>query len=70
MRTRLPAAPLLAAVDATVGRPRPGWTTRLRRSVGESGVRAYERAQREKIPGRSKMDREELAAALRDGDES
>jgi hypothetical protein len=47
MRTRLPAAPLLAAVDATVGRPQPGWTTRLRRRVGESGVRAYERAQQD-----------------------
>src|SRR5215211_3082784 len=47
MSTRLPAAPLLAAVDAAVGRPRPGWTARLRRGVGESGVRAYERAQRE-----------------------
>ena len=44
--TRLPAGPLLAAVDAAVGRPRPGWTTRLRWAVGESGMRAYERAQR------------------------
>jgi hypothetical protein len=46
-RVRLPAAPLLAAVDAAVGRPRPGWTERLRRRAGTSGVRAYERAQQD-----------------------
>lgn len=46
-RVRLPAAPLLAAVDAAIGRPRRGWTERLRRQVGRSGSRAYERAQGE-----------------------
>jgi hypothetical protein len=46
-RVRLPAGPLLAAVDAAAGRPRPGWTERLRRRVGTSGIRAYERVQQD-----------------------
>jgi hypothetical protein len=49
VRRRLPAGPLLAAVDQhpAIGRPRHGWTMRLKRYVGESGMRAYERAQQE-----------------------
>lgn len=46
---RLPAAPLLAAVEqhpAVRARWR-GWKTRLRRQAGKAGVRAYQQAARD-----------------------
>ena len=46
---RLPAAPLLAAIERhpAVGEPRRGWTERLKRHAGEPGMRAYQRARRD-----------------------
>jgi hypothetical protein len=46
---RLPAGPLLAAVERhpAIGKPRRGWTTRLRRQVGKGGAEAYHRAARD-----------------------
>ena len=68
----------MAALEQTLARVRKGDDMLAAREQAEDGdeleqlsrEELYERAQREKIPGRSKMDREELAAALRDGDES
>jgi hypothetical protein len=49
VRRRLPAGPLLAAIERhpQVGRPRRGWTTRLRQYVGDTGWAAYQRGCRE-----------------------
>jgi hypothetical protein len=44
---RLPAAPLLEAVDRATGAPRRGWQARLRRWAGKAGVRAYQQAARD-----------------------
>ena len=46
---RLPAAPILEAVGRhrAIGKPRRGWTERLKRYAGVPGLRAYQRAQRE-----------------------
>jgi DNA end-binding protein Ku len=73
-----PVPDLMAALEQTLARVRKGDDMLAAREQAEDGdeleqlsrEELYERAQREKIPGRSKMDREELAAALRDGDES
>ena len=73
-----PVPDLMAALEQTLARVRKGDDMLAAREQAEdrdelerlSREELYERAQREKIPGRSKMDREELAAALRDGDES
>jgi hypothetical protein len=46
---RLPAAPLVAAIDRhpAIGKPHRGWKTRLRRYAGTSGLAAYRRAAQE-----------------------
>jgi hypothetical protein len=46
---RLPAAPLLTAVERhpAIGKPRRGWNSRLRRYAGKGGAAAYARAARE-----------------------
>jgi hypothetical protein len=46
---RLPAAPLVAAVERhpAIAKPRRGWKTRLRRLAGKAGVGAYQRAVRD-----------------------
>ena len=43
---RLPAAPLLAAIDRhpAIGTPRRGWKARLCRHAGKGGAAAYARA--------------------------
>ena len=48
-RGRLPAAPLLAAIDQhpAIRKPQHGWKTRLRRYAGTGGADAYRRAARE-----------------------
>jgi DNA end-binding protein Ku len=73
-----PVPDLMAALEQTLARVREGDDMLAAREQAEDGdelerlsrEELYERAQREKIPGRSTMDREELVAALRDGDES
>ena len=73
-----PVPDLMAALEQTLERVRKGEDMLAAREQAEDGdefeglsrEELYERAQREKVPGRSKMDREELVAALRDGDES
>jgi hypothetical protein len=56
---RLPAAPLLAAVERhpAVARPRRGWKTRLRRQAGKAGVDAYQRAARDGWVGLPALER-------------
>jgi hypothetical protein len=46
---RLPAAPLVAAVERhpAIAKPRRGWKARLRRHAGKAGVGAYQRAARD-----------------------
>jgi hypothetical protein len=46
---RLPAAPLLAAIERhpAIGTPRRGWKSRLRRHAGKGGAAAYARAVRD-----------------------
>jgi hypothetical protein len=46
---RLPAAPLVAAIERhpAIGKPRRGWPTRLRQYAGSNGAAAYRRAARE-----------------------
>ena len=69
-----PAPDLMAALERTLARVREGDDlVEAARSDGDelddlSRDELYERAQEEGIPGRSKMGREELAAALRDAD--
>jgi hypothetical protein len=43
---RLPAAPLVAAVERhpAIAKPRRGWKSRLRRQAGKAGAGAYQRA--------------------------
>lgn len=71
-----PAPDLMAALEETLERVRGGGDAASARAAGESGDgrdelerlsrdELYERAQEEGIRGRSKMDRDELAAALR-----
>jgi hypothetical protein len=46
---RLPAAPLVAAIERhpAVGKPRRGWKARLRRQAGKGGAAAYRLAARD-----------------------
>jgi hypothetical protein len=46
---QLPAAPLLAAIERhpAIGKPRRGWTERLKQHAGEPGMCVYQRAQRD-----------------------
>jgi hypothetical protein len=48
-RGRLPAAPLLAAIERhpAIGKPRRSWKTRLRQQAGKGGAEAYRRAARD-----------------------
>jgi DNA end-binding protein Ku len=73
-----PVPDLMAALEQTLERVRKGDDMLAAREAAEddhelerlSRQELYQRAQREKVPGRSKMDREELVAALRDGEGS
>jgi hypothetical protein len=46
---RLPAAPLVAAIERhpAIGKPRRGWKSRLRQYVGSGGAAAYRQAVRD-----------------------